>query len=156
MIDTSKGDTIVDYRKGDEAVVQGIRDALNGRKLQYAYDAVSEKGSVQNIAKVVDTHTGKATFVLPPPGGWGAKFSELGDLQQSAFVSSYIEEGADNFRLNERRKCARSTERPRFRLLPVLHTGSGRGLLPRSEAGGHSWRSQWRAEGTGKSEERRR
>merc|ERR1711915_380286 len=53
MIDTSKGDTIVDYRNGDEAVVQGIKDALKGQKLEYAYDAVSEKGSIKNIASVL-------------------------------------------------------------------------------------------------------
>lgn len=82
MIDTSKGDTIVDYRKGDEAVVQGIKDALKGQKLQYAYDAVSEKGSIQNIAKVLEK-TGKSTFVLPPPGGWDGKFAELDQKQQS-------------------------------------------------------------------------
>ena len=40
MIDTSKGDTIVDYRNGDEAVVQGIKDALKGQKLEYAYDCL--------------------------------------------------------------------------------------------------------------------
>ena len=83
MIDTSKGDTIVDYRNGDEAVVQGIKDALKGQKLEYAYDAVSEKGSVKNIASVLDSKTGKGTFVLPPPGGWTGKFPELGETQQS-------------------------------------------------------------------------
>ena len=80
MIDRSKGDTVIDYRKGNEAVVQGIKDALNGQKLEYAYDAVSEseKGSVGNIAKVIDPKTGKSTFVLPPPGGgWTDRFPEL-------------------------------------------------------------------------------
>ena len=47
LIDRSKGDTIVDYRKGDQAVVQGIKDALKGKPLEYAYDAISEKGSYQ-------------------------------------------------------------------------------------------------------------
>jgi len=65
MIDRSKGDTIIDYRKGDDAVVQGIQDALKGEKLQYAFDAVSEKGSYQNICKVLDEQTGKITLVLP-------------------------------------------------------------------------------------------
>ena len=64
MIDRSKGDTIVDYRKGDEAVVQGIKDALKGATLHYAYDAVSEKNSYQNICQVLDPH-GKITLVLP-------------------------------------------------------------------------------------------
>ncbi|KAK5744324.1 hypothetical protein LTR17_002034 [Elasticomyces elasticus] len=73
LIDRSKGDTIVDYRKGDDAVVQGIKDALKCEKLQYAYDAVSEKNSPENIAKVLDSASGKATFVLPPKGNWAGK-----------------------------------------------------------------------------------
>lgn len=64
LIDRSKGDTIIDYRKGDEAVVQGIRDALNGADLHYAFDCVSEKGSPANIAQVLHPQ-GKSTFVLP-------------------------------------------------------------------------------------------
>ena len=72
LLDRSKGDTIVDYRNGDEAVVQGLKDALGGEKLEYAYDAVSEKNSYQNIAQVLDHSTGKITFVLP-----GKKYDEL-------------------------------------------------------------------------------
>ncbi|KAJ4364089.1 hypothetical protein N0V83_009544 [Neocucurbitaria cava] len=64
IIDRSKGDTIVDYRKGDEAVVQGIKDALKGAKLQYAYDAVSEHNSYTNIVKVLEPN-GHLTLVLP-------------------------------------------------------------------------------------------
>ncbi|USP76239.1 hypothetical protein yc1106_03513 [Curvularia clavata] len=64
LIDRSKGDTIVDYRQGDSAVVQGIKDALKGEKLNYAYDAVSENGSYNNIVKVLEPD-GHLTLVLP-------------------------------------------------------------------------------------------
>lgn len=64
LIDRSKGDTIIDYRSGDEAVVQGIKDALKGEKLYHAFDAVSEKGSYTNIAKVIEPE-GRMTNVLP-------------------------------------------------------------------------------------------
>jgi NADPH2:quinone reductase len=64
FIDRSKGDTIIDYRSGDEAVVKGIKEALNGQKLLHAFDAVSEKGSVENLAQVLDPQ-GAITFVLP-------------------------------------------------------------------------------------------
>ncbi|PNS15644.1 Zinc-binding alcohol dehydrogenase domain-containing protein cipB [Sphaceloma murrayae] len=64
LIDREKGDTIVDYRAGDDAVVAGIKDALKGQKLEYAYDAVSENGSFNNIVKVLDPH-GHITLVLP-------------------------------------------------------------------------------------------
>lgn len=68
LIDRSQGDTIVDYRGGDDAVVEGLKQALqqsaNVSQAPYVLDAVSEKGSVENIAKVLDPH-GHATFVLP-------------------------------------------------------------------------------------------
>ncbi|KAH3943613.1 hypothetical protein HBI56_012120 [Parastagonospora nodorum] len=64
LIDRSKGDTIVDYRKGDEAVVKGIKEALNGQKLHYAYDATSEHGSYTNIVQALEP-TGHLTLVLP-------------------------------------------------------------------------------------------
>jgi len=69
LLDTSKGDVIVDYRDGDEKVVEGIKAALKGRKLLYAYDAVTNKGSVQNVYKVLDKEKGKFTVVLPLPEG---------------------------------------------------------------------------------------
>lgn len=67
LIDRSKGDTIVDYRSGSEAIVQGFRDAVqdHGNKIEYAFDVVSEKGSYQNICQVLDTKTGKISFILP-------------------------------------------------------------------------------------------
>jgi len=64
-LDASKGDTVIDYREGDEAVVKGIKDALKGEKLWYAFDAVSEKGSYQNICQVLEPQGGKITLVLP-------------------------------------------------------------------------------------------
>ncbi|ETI24379.1 hypothetical protein G647_03748 [Cladophialophora carrionii CBS 160.54] len=65
LLDKSKGDTVIDYRTGDEKVVEGIRSAIpHGGKLLYAFDAVSEGTSSQNIAQALDAY-GKITFVLP-------------------------------------------------------------------------------------------
>ncbi|KAL4972108.1 chaperonin 10-like protein [Aspergillus desertorum] len=66
LIDRSKGDTIIDYRQGDEAVISGIKDALNGAKLFHAYDCVSEGSSFVNLGKVV-APGGKIITVLPFP-----------------------------------------------------------------------------------------
>ncbi|OQV01736.1 Alcohol dehydrogenase GroES-like domain-containing protein [Cladophialophora immunda] len=72
LIDKSKGDAVIDYRKGDEHIVEGIRAAVPaGQKLLYAFDAVSEKGSYQNIIKVLDPH-GHISLVLP-----GKKYEEI-------------------------------------------------------------------------------
>jgi NADPH2:quinone reductase len=65
LIDRSKGDTVVDYRQGNEAVVEGLQQALgNGEKLGYAFDAVSDKGSYQNLIKVLDPFIGRIALVL--------------------------------------------------------------------------------------------
>ena len=66
LIDRSKGDTIVNYRAGDEQVVKGIQDALKGRKLEYAFDCITAQNSYVNLSKVLDLHTGKISIVLPP------------------------------------------------------------------------------------------
>lgn len=65
LIDRSKGDTIVDYRGGDEATVEGLKQALKGQTLYHAFDAVSENNSYVNISKVLDNQSGKICLVLP-------------------------------------------------------------------------------------------
>ncbi|OIW28137.1 GroES-like protein [Coniochaeta ligniaria NRRL 30616] len=73
-IDRSKGDTIVDYRDGDEAVVAGLKKALEGHGLPpllHAFDAVSDNGSYVNISKVL-SKGGKITLVLP-----GKEYNEI-------------------------------------------------------------------------------
>lgn len=73
LISESKGDTIVDYRKGDEAVVKGTKaGAKKGEVLRYAFDAVSDHNSYTNICKVLDQSDpngkygkSKITVVLP-------------------------------------------------------------------------------------------
>lgn len=68
LIDKSKGDVIIDYRNGDEAIVKEFKEAVkhtSSEKIQYAFDAVSEKGSYLNICKVLDPSSGAITLVLP-------------------------------------------------------------------------------------------
>ncbi|KAF2469010.1 GroES-like protein [Lindgomyces ingoldianus] len=81
LIDRSKGDSIVDYRKGDDAVVQGLKDAFKGLKLHYAFDATSEKGSYLNIVKVLEP-TGKITLVLP-----GKEYEGIPETVQKTLTS---------------------------------------------------------------------
>ncbi len=53
LIDRSKGDTIIDYREGNEAVVAGLKKALGGTKVLHAFDAISEHNSYQNLTQVI-------------------------------------------------------------------------------------------------------
>lgn len=64
FLDKSKGDSVIDYREGDDAVVHGIQKAASGLKLLHAYDAVSEKGSYVNLGKAL-TPGATITTVLP-------------------------------------------------------------------------------------------
>ncbi|KAL8687965.1 MAG: hypothetical protein Q9218_006007 [Villophora microphyllina] len=67
LIDKSKGDTILDYRDGNDKLIEGLKSAVDraGGKVQYAFDAVSEEPSFINICKVLDHETGQMTLVLP-------------------------------------------------------------------------------------------
>lgn len=65
LLDKSKGDIIIDYRGGDNEVVEGIREAVApGHRLLYALDAVSKGSSYTNIIQVLDQY-GNINFVLP-------------------------------------------------------------------------------------------
>jgi NADPH:quinone reductase-like Zn-dependent oxidoreductase len=62
-------DYIVDYRDGEDAVVKGIQEALKieglDDKVKHVYDGVSEKGSHDIIARVIDPNGGVVSHLLP-------------------------------------------------------------------------------------------
>ncbi|KAI0865891.1 GroES-like protein [Xylaria cubensis] len=62
LIDRSKGDIILDYREGDDTIVEGLRKAAGGKPLLYALDAVSKPWSYVNIFKAL-ADSSKITFV---------------------------------------------------------------------------------------------
>lgn len=71
LLDKSKGDTVIDYRKGNDHVVEELRKAA-GTDVIYALDAVSEKGSVGNLGKVL-AEGGRIATVLTPEMANAAK-----------------------------------------------------------------------------------
>jgi len=92
LLDHSKGDTIVDYRKGNDAVVSGIKEALKGQKLEYAYDATAEHDSHTNIVPALDPN-GHITLVLP-----GKKYEGIPDsVHQSITSVGDAHKGAKDF-----------------------------------------------------------
>ena len=68
LIDRSKGDTICDYRNGDDSLVAEMRESLKTTghdRVEYAFDCMSdkEKGSYTNILKVLDPN-GQICLIL--------------------------------------------------------------------------------------------
>lgn len=114
FIDRSKGDTIVDYRNGDEAVVQGIKDALKGQKLYHAFDAVSEKGSYQNLSKVLEQPGSKITNVLP-----GRDYSEIPKgIEQSVTTVGSVHDKLKDFGYVYSRYITKGLEEGWFKAQP--------------------------------------
>lgn len=92
LINRSKGDTIVDYRNGNEEVVKGLQNALeSNEKLSYAFDAVSDKGSYQNLMKVMDLSNGRITLVFARkkyegiPLGFAKSFTQVGRVHSDRY-----------------------------------------------------------------------
>jgi NADPH2:quinone reductase len=73
LLNSSKGDVLVDYREGSEKLVQKMQAALGERKLHHVFDCVSEHGSSANTCRVLE-RGGRISLVLPsgvkdvPPG----------------------------------------------------------------------------------------
>ncbi|TAQ90543.1 hypothetical protein B7494_g1126 [Chlorociboria aeruginascens] len=98
LISREKGDAIVDYRMGDEAVVSGIKEALKktgATAVRYAYDAVSAHNSIPNILKVLDEDGGKLSYVLRTapgaddiPGAVDKSYTMVGDVHQDVKPNS--------------------------------------------------------------------
>ena len=65
LIDPAKGDQIIDYREGNDAIVKKLAASVPaGQTCAYAYDAVSDHQSTTNIAQVLDPH-GHITLLWP-------------------------------------------------------------------------------------------
>ncbi|KAF2486477.1 chaperonin 10-like protein [Neohortaea acidophila] len=65
FIDPSKGDVVLDYRDGEEAVANGIRAALHGRPLEHVFDATTSEESTRILCNVIDMQKGLLVLVLP-------------------------------------------------------------------------------------------
>lgn len=66
LIDPSKGDRIIDYRDGSDAVVRGLAAGIAaGHTCKFAYDAVSDHQSTTNICQVLDSLQGRIALLWP-------------------------------------------------------------------------------------------
>ncbi|KAH8797746.1 chaperonin 10-like protein [Xylogone sp. PMI_703] len=73
LIDVEHGDSIIDYRQGDERLIKEIREALRdagaGDTAKYVFDAISEGSSFRNVAQFVGD--GSRVTCVHPPEGYG-------------------------------------------------------------------------------------
>ena len=105
LISKDKGDVILDYREGDEKLVQGLQSAAKaaGKPILHTFDAVSEKNSTINISKILDPN-GRITMVLPPnddvviPSTMERAFTSVGSVHaRSADSDPWSKAGNEDF-----------------------------------------------------------
>lgn len=120
IIDRSKGDTIVDYRNGDEAVQNGIKEALKGAELHHVFDGVSENGSYINVGKVMPPG-GHVTLVLP-----GHDFSDMPEgIKSSTTMVGDVHGPLKDFGYVYYRYIARGVEEGWFKPQPQEEIAGG-------------------------------
>ncbi|KAL8843367.1 MAG: hypothetical protein Q9176_001980 [Flavoplaca citrina] len=94
LITPSKGDIILDYRSGDQKLVSDLKSAVSkmpDSKVSYAFDAVSEHNSFQNISQVLNPSTGQITLVLP-----GKDFSAIpSSMTQTTTMVGAVHDAVD-------------------------------------------------------------
>jgi NADPH:quinone reductase len=87
LIDSTKGDIVLDYRNGDEATKHSVDEVLGGRKLEYAVDAISEVNSLQTVANILGV-AGKVNFVMPPRNlDWNGKYDHFANSVEQSITS---------------------------------------------------------------------
>lgn len=65
LLDRSKGDIVIDYRQGLNHVTGQLQETAKLHVISYAYDAVSDKASLEILCKVVSPNGGKIMSVIP-------------------------------------------------------------------------------------------
>ncbi|KAK3067869.1 hypothetical protein LTR53_014986 [Teratosphaeriaceae sp. CCFEE 6253] len=100
LLDTSQGDAIIDYRKGDSAVTDGIMAALRGRLLKHALDATAHGNTSANIARAMRSG-GTIARTLGPEGDLPNDVKQF-QVSVSTVHSPQKEFGSSMFRLFER------------------------------------------------------
>ena len=82
LIDRARGDTIIDYRQSDSAIVTALRKAAGEEKILYCLDAVSEHGSYIHASSVLGVGA-KMALVLP-----GQEYKEVPDYVEKYIIST--------------------------------------------------------------------
>ncbi|KAJ3537027.1 hypothetical protein NM208_g6482 [Fusarium decemcellulare] len=65
LVDHGNGDVVLDYRVGPEKLVAEIKEALAGRPLLSAFDAVGEHGSDKILGALLQPQNARLTITVP-------------------------------------------------------------------------------------------
>ncbi|KAH8813026.1 putative quinone oxidoreductase [Xylogone sp. PMI_703] len=69
LLDHSKGDWLIDYRHGVEAMKASVKEALNGLECHHALDAISSKGTWIPLSQMLSPSTPSAVSYLSVVAG---------------------------------------------------------------------------------------
>ena len=64
LLDSSKGDVVIDYRKGSEYILREIQ--RSAPKIQNVLDAISTPETISLLSPILDLAKGQLSLVLPP------------------------------------------------------------------------------------------
>ena len=124
LIDKSKGDIVLDYRVGDDKLVAQLKEVASKYKggIHYAFDAISEHNSYQNISQALTTDgTGHITLILP-----GRDYSAIpSHVRHSITYVGVAHRGADGESWQKKTGGATKTGNQEFAYLLFRYFGRG-------------------------------
>jgi NADPH:quinone reductase len=103
LLDASKGDTVIDYRPGVEAMKAAVKEALGPLEAFHALDAISANGTWVPLSQMVSPDGGQVSVVsganayieVEIPAGVKIKYVYVGTAHYGAYVPTMPKQPAD-------------------------------------------------------------
>ena len=103
LLDPSKGDTIVDYRLGVDAMTAAVEASLGHLKALHALDAISAHGTWIPLTRLVDPQGGQVSVVSGAnryneaeiPSGVSVKYTYVGTVHYGAYKAGMPKQPED-------------------------------------------------------------
>ncbi|KAK9489379.1 chaperonin 10-like protein [Lipomyces doorenjongii] len=92
LLDFSRGDRIIDYRQGVEAMKMAVKDALAGLEARHALDAISAKGTWVPLAQMLQGSAPSGPFQLSVVAG-SNRYDEEDIPSSVEFLYTYVGSG---------------------------------------------------------------
>ncbi|KAK9315034.1 chaperonin 10-like protein [Lipomyces starkeyi] len=92
LLDFSRGDRIVDYRQGVEAMKTAVKDALAGLEARHALDAISSKGTWVPLAQMLHSSATSGPFQVSVVAG-SNRYEDEGIPSSVEFLYTYVGSG---------------------------------------------------------------